>query len=175
MDLEAWSMQNPSVNDPMSAKLREYKAELNRLKREAALSAKSVSTGQRDRQQLLQGAELDDGNAPTSSTQRERMLHATSRLDQTGDRIREGKRSLLDTEELGVSILQDLHRQRDTITNARDTIHGADDTISKSRKILAQMGRRITQNKMLMYGIIAMLVFAITLVAYFKVGGKSKN
>jgi hypothetical protein len=37
------------------------------------------------------------------------------------------------------------------------------------------MGRRITQNKMLMYGIIAMLVFAITLVAYFKVGGKSKN
>ena len=71
--------------------------------------------------------------------------------------------------------MQDLHRQRDTITNARDTIHGADDTISKSRKILAQMGRRITQNKMLMYGIIAMLVFAITLVAYFKVGGKSKN
>ena len=65
MDLEARSMQNPSVKDPMSAKLREYKAELNRLKREAALSAKSVSTGQRDRQQLLQGAELDDGNAPT--------------------------------------------------------------------------------------------------------------
>jgi vesicle transport through interaction with t-SNAREs protein 1 len=70
-----------------------------------------------------------------------------------------------------VSILQDLHRQRDTITNARDTIHGADDTISKSRKILSNMGRRIFQNKLLMYGIIGMLVFAIALVAYFKVGG----
>ena len=54
---------------------------------------------------------------------------------------------------------------------ARDTIHGADDTISKSRKILSNMGRRIFQNKVLMYGIIAMLVFAIVLVAYFKVGG----
>ena len=99
------------------------------------------------------------------------MLHSTQRLDQTGERILEGKRALLDTEELGVSILQDLHRQRDTIVNARDTIHGADDTISKSRKILSNMGRRIFQNKLLMYVIIGMLVFAIALVAYFKVGG----
>ena len=171
MDLEARSMQNPATKEPMSAKLREYKNELARLKRDAATAAKAASSAQSDRAQLLAGAELDDTHAPTSHGQRERMLHSTQRLDQTGDRIREGKRALLDTEELGVSILQDLHRQRDTITNARDTIHGADDTISKSRKILSNMGRRIFQNKLLMYGIIAMLVFAIALVAYFKVGG----
>jgi vesicle transport through interaction with t-SNAREs protein 1 len=177
MDLEARSMQTPAVKDPMAVKLREYKNELARLKREAATAFRSVSHAQRDRAQLLAGAELDDLNAPTSSSQRERILQATSRLDQTGDRIREGKRTLLDTEELGVSILQDLHRQRDVISSARETIHGADDTLSKSRKILSNMGRRILQNKLLMYGIIGMLVLAIALVAYFKVGGggKSKN
>ena len=164
MDLEARSMQNPAAKEPMSAKLREYKTELARLKRDAATAAKAASSARSDRAQLLAGAELDDMHAPTSHGQRERMLHSTQRLDQTGDRIREGKRALLDTEELGVSILQDLHRQR-------DTIHGADDTISKSRKILSNMGRRIFQNKLLMYGIIGMLVFAIALVAYFKVGG----
>jgi hypothetical protein len=38
-------------------------------------------------------------------------------------------------QELGVTILQDLARQRETITHARDTLHGADDNISKARKV----------------------------------------
>ena len=70
--------------------------------------------------------------------------------------------------ELGVSILQDLHRQRETITHARDTLHGVDDNILKSRKILSVMARRIMQNKAIMFGIIAMLVGSIGLVVYFK-------
>jgi len=67
-----------------------------------------------------------------------------------------------------VSILQDLHRQRETITHARDTLHGVDDNILKSRKILSVMARRIMQNKAIMFGIIAMLVGSIGLVVYFK-------
>lgn len=83
-------------------------------------------------------------------------------------RIRDGKRTLLETEDLGVSILQDLHRQRETITSAREHIHGADDNIGRSRKILQAMGRRALANKAMLYGIIAMLFGAILLVAYFK-------
>ena len=167
MDLEARSLQNPAVKTPLLSKLRDYKAEMQRLKRESALAAKAANAAA-DRSQLLAGAQLDDMNAPTSQSQRDRMLQTTARLDQTGDRIREGKRSLLETEELGVSILQDLHRQRETITNARESIHGADDNIGRSRKILAAMGRRAMANKLMMYGIIAMLVTAISVIAYFK-------
>jgi len=75
---------------------------------------------------------------------------------------------LLETEELGVSILQDLHRQRETIVSARENVHGTDDNIGRSRKILAAMGRRAMANKVMMYGIIAMLVSAILVIAYFK-------
>lgn len=67
-----------------------------------------------------------------------------------------------------MNILQDLHRQRETITHARDTLHGVDDNILKSRKILSVMARRIMQNKAIMFGIIAMLVGSIGLVVYFK-------
>lgn len=167
MDLEARSLQNPAVKTPLMSKLRDYKAEMQRLKRESAVAAKAANAAA-DRSQLLAGAQLDDMNAPTSQSQRDRMLQTTARLDQTGERIREGKRSLLETEELGVSILQDLHRQRETITNARESIHGADDNIGRSRKILAAMGRRAMANKLMMYGIIAMLATAICVIAYFK-------
>jgi hypothetical protein len=34
-----------------------------------------------------------------------------------------------------VSILTDLHRQRQTITHSRDTLHGADDNIARARKV----------------------------------------
>ena len=166
MDLEARSLQNPAVKTPLLSKLRDYKAEMQRLKRESALAAKAANAAA-DRSQLLAGAQLDDMNAPTSQSQRDRMLQTTARLDQTGDRIREGKRSLLETEELGGGT-QDLHRQRETITNARESIHGADDNIGRSRKILAAMGRRAMANKLMMYGIIAMLVTAISVIAYFK-------
>jgi vesicle transport through interaction with t-SNAREs protein 1 len=42
-----------------------------------------------------------------------------------------------------VSILQDLHRQRETISSAREHVHGADDNIGRSRRILAAMGRNV--------------------------------
>ena len=57
------------------------------------------------------------------------------------------------TQELGVNILNDLHRQRQTITNARDTLHGADDNIATARRVLATMSRRLMTNKLIMGGV----------------------
>ena len=79
-----------------------------------------------------------------------------------------GTHSLQFCQELGVSILQDLHRQRDTITHASDTLHGADDNIARARRTLASMSRRVTTNKIIMGGIALLLVAAIILVLYFK-------
>ena len=63
-------------------------------------------------------------DASTSNDQRARLLNTTQRLERQNDTIEEGKRTLLETEELGVSILKDLHGQRETINRARDTLHG---------------------------------------------------
>lgn len=166
MDLEVRSLPVASKT-PLMAKLRDYKADLNKLKRECRKAATAVSESA-SRDELLSAAELGDSHSATSSSQRDRLLQATDRVRATGDRITEGKRTLLETEELGVSILQDLHRQRQTIVHARDTLHGADDNIARSRRILAAMGRRAMTNKLILAGIILLLLGCIGVIVYFK-------
>lgn len=46
----------------------------------------------------------------------------TERLNQSTDRIKESRRTMLETEELGVSILQNLHQQRQSLLHANNTV-----------------------------------------------------
>ncbi|XP_058194514.1 vesicle transport v-SNARE 12 isoform X2 [Rhododendron vialii] len=162
MDLEARSLQ-PSVKAVLLAKLREYKADLNKLKREV----KKLSSGnQVSREELLESG-MADGQA-VSVDQRQRLAMSTERLNQSSDRIMESRRTMLETEELGVSILQDLHHQRDTLLHSHRKLHGVDDAIDKSKKILTAMSRRMSRNKLIVGSVIAALVLAIILILYFK-------
>ncbi|KAI5059497.1 hypothetical protein GOP47_0026165 [Adiantum capillus-veneris] len=162
MDLEARSLQ-PTQKAVLLAKLREYKSDLNNLRRELK---KLSSDTQVARDDLLEGGLLDPLKA--SSEQRDRLLLSTERMNQSGERIKESKRTLLETEELGVSILQDLHQQRQTLLHAQDTLVEVDDNIGKSKKILLSMTRRMSRNKWIMGGLIGALVTIILFVAYVK-------
>lgn len=97
---------------------------------------------------------------------------STERINQSSERIKESRRTILETEELGVSILQDLHQQRQTLLHAHDTLHGVDDNIGKSRKLLTSMVRRMNRNKWIIGGLIGVLIVAIILIAYFKISHK---
>jgi len=57
-----------------------------------------------------------------SADQRERLTMSVERLNQSSDRIRESHRTVLETEELGVSILQDLHQQRETLLSSHKRV-----------------------------------------------------
>merc|ERR1711977_198511 len=121
MDLEARSLP-PDRKGPLLSKLREYKADLSKLKSDAKKSSSKNSD-------LSNRAELGlvgDHWSASSAAQRERLLATTDRINR------------------------------------------ADDNITKSRKILSVMARRILQNKVIMFGIIAMLVGSIGMVIYFK-------
>lgn len=75
---------------------------------------------------------------------------------------------MLETEELGVSILQDLHQQRQSLLHAHNTLHGIDENIGRSKKIPTAMSRRMNRNKLIIGSIIAVLALTIILVLYFK-------
>ncbi|KAF8390169.1 hypothetical protein HHK36_024691 [Tetracentron sinense] len=128
----------PSLKAMFLAKLREYKSDLNNLKSEV------------------------------SADQRGRLLMSTERINQSSDRIKESRKTMLETEELGVSILQDLHQQRQSLLHANNTLHGVDDNIGKSKKVLTAMSRRMSKNKWIIGSVIAALVLAIILILYFK-------
>ncbi|XP_002522484.2 vesicle transport v-SNARE 12 isoform X1 [Ricinus communis] len=158
MDLEARSLQ-PSVKAMLLAKLREYKSDLNNLKREF----KRITSGNPSQAELLE-SDLHS----VSADQRERVSMSVERLNQSGDRIKESRRTMLETEELGVSILEDLHQQRQTLLHAHNKLHGVDDAIDKSKRVLTSMSRRISKNKWIVGSVIAALVLAIIFIISFK-------
>ena len=49
-------------------------------------------------------------------------MTTTERLGKSSDRIKESRKTMLETEELGVSILQDLHSQRQSLLHAHNTV-----------------------------------------------------
>lgn len=164
MDLEARSLQ-PSVKATLLAKLREYKTDLNNLKTEVKrLTSPNANLAARD--DLLESGMADA--MMVSADQRGRLLMSTERLNHSTDRVKESRRTMLETEELGVSILQDLHQQRQSLLHAHNNLHGVDENIGKSKKILTAMSRRMSRNKWIIGSIIAALVAAIILILYFK-------
>lgn len=57
-----------------------------------------------------------------SGEQRERLAMSVERIDQSGERIRESRRIMLETEELGISIVEDLNQQRETLLHSRNKV-----------------------------------------------------
>ncbi|GMN42192.1 hypothetical protein TIFTF001_011398 [Ficus carica] len=164
MDLEARSLQ-PNVKVVLLAKLREYKSDLNNLKSEVKrLVTGNLNAAARD--ELLESGMADTLTA--SADQKARLMVSTERLDKTSGRIKEGRRTMLETEELGVSILHDLHSQRQSLLHTQNTLHGVDDNIGKSKRILTSISRRISKNKWMIGSIIAVLVIIILVILYFK-------
>ncbi|KAG5535116.1 hypothetical protein RHGRI_023036 [Rhododendron griersonianum] len=172
MDLEARSLQ-PNVKAVLLAKLREYKSDANNLKAEVKRIT-STNLNQAARDDLLESGTADaltclfEIDFEYQLDQRARLMMSTERINKTSDRVRESRRTMLETEELGVSILQDLHQQRQSLLHANTTLHGVDDSISRSKKILTNMSRRMNKNKWIIGSIIAVLVIAIALILYFK-------
>lgn len=119
---------------------------------------------------------------------------STERLNKSTDRVKESRRTMMDTEELGVSILHDLHQQRQSLLHANTTVcffhflfhslkkkiknfkflfcklqlHGVDDTIGRSKKLLTNMSRRMNRNKWILASIITILLLAVICILYFK-------
>lgn len=163
MDLEARSLP-PNVKSMLLVKSREYKTDLNNLKNEIKRIT-SANSNLAARDDLL---ESGMAKSMVSADQRGRLMMSTERLNRASDRVKESRRTMLETEELGVSILQDLHQQRQSLLHAHDALHGVDDNIGKSKRILSAMSARMNRNKWIIGSVFAALVLAIILILYFK-------
>ncbi|XP_028785585.1 vesicle transport v-SNARE 12 [Neltuma alba] len=164
MDLEARSLQ-ASVKATLLAKLREYKSDLNKLKKEFKRLT-SPDADQTAREDLLEAGMADAHMA--SADQRERLTMSIERINESSDRIRESRRVMLETEQLGVSILEDLHHQRETLLSSHQKLFGIDDAIDKSKKVLSSMSRRISRNKWIVGSLIGALILAVVIIISYK-------
>lgn len=62
--------------------------------------------------------------------QRQRLLDNTERIERTGKTLTEGYRVVLETEQIGAAVLQDLSSQRETIQRSRGRVR---DFIKRTR------------------------------------------
>ncbi|MFS7947659.1 hypothetical protein Hanom_Chr06g00550851 [Helianthus anomalus] len=83
------------------------------------VSAEPVDPEEAARDELLESGMADA--AVVSADQRGRLMMSTERLNKSSDRVRDRRRTMLETDELGVSLLQDLHQQRQSLLHAHGT------------------------------------------------------
>lgn len=142
-----------------NVKIRSYRTNLDDLKKQL----KNVMDD-KDRRQLFGSADNDSANF----TQRQKLLNTNASIERSTQRLNEATRTAIESESIGSSILNNLRSQRDQILNARETLSEADTYVDRSLKTLKSMSRRLATNKLITYGIIALLILLIFLVLYSK-------
>lgn len=54
--------------------------------------------------------------------QQKRLLDNSDRIERAGNRLADGYRTILETEQLGTAVLQDLSQQRETLQRSRSRV-----------------------------------------------------
>lgn len=108
---------DPNSKTSLTNRLNCYQAELKRLKQEFT-NAKSET-----QIQLYDSSDFDEiTTTGIKSEQQRRLLDNAERVERTGNYLTEGYRTVLETERLGATVLQDLSTQRETIHKTRSRV-----------------------------------------------------
>lgn len=163
MDLEARSAGKGDAGRQLQARVKASRSELNVLR---ASLKQAMAAAPRDA--LLGGTSSGDEGV---DDQRARLLRMGNRMDESTCRLQQAHRTVLETENIGASILGDLRAQRDTLTHAAGTLQRANEGLARSKRTLASITRRALGNKLLMWAMIVLLSAAVVLLLYVQLFG----
>lgn len=141
-----------------NTKLRQYRKDVEDTKLKLD---HEVST--QDRHELF-GSRYRDLEDDATDDQRRQLLQNNLSLERLSQRLQDSQRIALETERIGLGILNDLTYQRDQILGARNTLSQAELYVDRLVSTLKSMGRRLVANKFISYAIIAVLILLIFLV-----------
>ena len=115
----------------MQQRLRTHRSTAATLKAELQRAAISLP-----RSSACAHASLDEAGAEESAAQRARLLATGERLRSGTSALQAAHASVLETEQIGSSILDDLSQQRETLMHSLGTVRGAAEKLSRSRRLL---------------------------------------
>ncbi|KAJ2329114.1 t-SNARE VTI1 [Coemansia sp. RSA 2702] len=174
MEMELLSLQGPE-RSRAAPRMRQYKAEVEQLKREARKAAQGLGNYENNRRALLgdAAARIGENSASTEdssldSDHRTRLLSGNERLERGSQRLQDSHRIAIETEAVGANILNDLRAQREQIVNTRDVLLQGESHIDRSQRTLRTMTRRLLTNKMITTGLIVVGVSLVLLIFYIK-------
>lgn len=151
-----------ALRPSLTARLKCYEAELKRLAQELQ-SAKSET-----QLQMYDSSDCDElTTSGISNEQQRRLLDNSERIERTGNRLTEGYKMVLETEQIGTAVLQDLSTQRDTIHNARSRLRFANEDLRQSSRIMNSMIMRSLRERAVLFGVVFVFVIVIFSVFYY--------
>ncbi|XP_050664831.1 vesicle transport through interaction with t-SNAREs homolog 1A [Leptidea sinapis] len=105
----------------------------------------------------------------TANEQRRKLLDNTERLERTGKNLTEGYQIVLETEQIGSMVLQDLHHQRETIQRSRSRLRNTDEQLNRSGRLVKTMLSRALQDRAVVAGVLLLLAIFTAAMVYFYV------
>ncbi|XP_063536839.1 vesicle transport through interaction with t-SNAREs homolog 1A [Cydia strobilella] len=105
----------------------------------------------------------------TSNDQQQKLLDNTERLERTGKTLTEGYRVVLETEQIGATVLQDLSLQRETIERSRGRLRDTDEQLNRSSRLMNSMIMRALQDRFVLVMVFLVLGVLLCISLYFYV------
>ena len=159
MDLEVREVEI-SKQQRCKTKLDCYRAELKRLTLEY-IKARSIKQGTFNYESQ---EEFED--IRISENQKQKLLDNSERIERTGKRLEEGYRVILETQDIGTHVLQNLSEQRETIQRSRDRLRATNEDLGNSSRVMNMMIMRSIQQKIIFLIVGACFVVAISFGLY---------
>ncbi|XP_055639675.1 vesicle transport through interaction with t-SNAREs homolog 1A [Toxorhynchites rutilus septentrionalis] len=99
--------------------------------------------------------------------QKRRLLDNSERLERTGNYLKDSYRVVLETEQIGTQVLQDLSEQRETIQRARGRLRETDAELGRSSRLLNSMILRALREKIVLISVAVAIFLVLFLSIYF--------
>jgi len=168
--LQSMNLNARNVSGPQGAKLqtkiKEYEAEIAKIKKDIRRS--EAQANELAARETLMGGSAVISDMGVSMDQRERLLNNQERLNRGSTQLKGALRTAEETIEVGAVIMDDLGRQRETMTRGLGRLQTINDRLTRSSRIISGMARRVATNKLIMAIIVIVLLGAIALIVWLK-------
>lgn len=163
MGLEIQDVDSTTKSNFVS-RLNCYQAELKRLTQEFQ-NAKSET-----QIQMYDSSDFDElTTSGISGQQQRRLLDNSERIERTGNRLADGYRTILETEQIGASVLQDLSSQRETLQKSRSRLREANEDLRQSSRIMNSMIMRSLRERAVLFGVVTIFIVVVCSTFYYAV------
>ncbi|XP_047521940.1 vesicle transport through interaction with t-SNAREs homolog 1A [Pieris napi] len=105
----------------------------------------------------------------TVNEQNQKLLNNSERLERSGKNLTEGYRIILETEQIGNAVLQDLHHQRETLHRTRARLRETDADLNRSTRLVKGMMMRAIQHKVILASVVGVMTVLGVIGIYFYV------
>lgn len=147
----------PTQKSVLQNRLYCYEAELKRLQHEFNIAQKVKKSNPNGGYESIDEFE----EVGILEEQKRRLLDNSEKIERTSRQMEQGYRVIVETEQIGTQVLQDLNSQRETLQRARTRLRETDSDLSRSSRLMNSMIMRSIREKAILYGV--GLVFIVIL------------